>query len=82
MRVHSGRLIAVVATMFIALGLVLPAPAAADQCAPPGVDSASALPTNLAGAAKGPEEDKYTTPNVEPLNAVRSTPWALARAAP
>ncbi len=45
-------------------------PAAADQCAPPGVNSASALPTNLAKAAKGPAEDKYTTATVEPLNAV------------
>jgi len=44
--------------------------ASADQCSPPGVQSASALPTNLAKAAKGPGEDKYTTETVEPLNAV------------
>lgn len=44
-----------------------PASADADQCAPPGPESASALPTNLASAAKGPEADKYTTPGVEPL---------------
>ena len=31
---------------------------------------ASALPTNLAAAAKGPDEDKYTTPTVEPLSSV------------
>ncbi|WP_197382807.1 ABC transporter substrate-binding protein/permease [Mycolicibacterium mengxianglii] len=43
---------------------------AADQCAPPGVDSASALPTNLASASAGPEEDKYTTDSVVPLDSV------------
>ncbi|MCV7348119.1 ABC transporter permease subunit [Mycolicibacterium rhodesiae] len=51
-------------------GLVAAAPAGADQCAPPGVDSASALPTNLAAAAKGPDEDKYTTATVQPLTSV------------
>lgn len=49
------------------IGLAPPAAADADQCAPPGAESASALPTNLASAAKGPEADKYTTPGVEPL---------------
>jgi len=49
------------------IGLAPPAAADSDQCAPPGVESASALPTNLASAAKGPESDKYTTPGVEPL---------------
>lgn len=34
------------------------------------MNSASALPTNLASAAKGPGEDKYTTPGVEPLTSV------------
>ncbi|WP_407664632.1 ABC transporter substrate-binding protein/permease [Mycolicibacterium anyangense] len=47
------------------------APAGADQCSPPGEKSASALPTNLAAAAKGPGEDKYTTATTEPLAAVR-----------
>lgn len=51
-------------------GLVAAAPAGADQCAPPGVESASALPTNLAAAAKGPDEDKYTTATVQPLTSV------------
>ncbi|MGW0160262.1 ABC transporter substrate-binding protein/permease [Mycobacterium sp. NPDC003323] len=46
------------------------APAAADQCAPPGIDSASALPTNLAAAAQGPGADKYTTATVEPLDRI------------
>ena len=44
------------------------------------MNSASALPTNLAAAAKGPEADKYTTPAVEPLSAReprRAAVWAL-----
>src|SRR3954451_14423628 len=63
-------------TMVVALvtlavfGMGLASPAGADQCAPPGEQSASALPTNLAAAAKGPNADKYTTPTVEPLGAV------------
>ena len=56
-----------VATMIAAMGLAAPAGAQVDQCAPPGIQSASALPTNLAAAAKGPAEDKYTTPGVRPL---------------
>ncbi|HJT93067.1 MAG TPA: ABC transporter substrate-binding protein/permease [Mycobacterium sp.] len=52
------------------MGLAAPAGANVDQCAPPGIDSASALPTNLAASAAGPGEDKYTTATVEPLSAV------------
>ncbi|CAN5374773.1 ABC transporter substrate-binding protein/permease [soil metagenome] len=70
MRLHPGRILALAAAAFLVSGLVLAPTVAADQCAPPGVDSASALPTNLAAAAKGPAEDKYTTPSVEPLTAV------------
>jgi polar amino acid transport system substrate-binding protein len=44
--------------------------AGADQCSPPGIDSASALPANLAAAAKGPAQDNYSTPGVEPLSSV------------
>ncbi len=53
-------------------GMVMAAPAAAqvDQCAPPGIKSASALPTNLAKAAAGPDEDEYTTATVEPLDSI------------
>jgi polar amino acid transport system substrate-binding protein len=50
--------------------LCLAAPAAADQCSPPGVDSASQLPTNLATAAQGDGADKYTTPGVQPLSSI------------
>lgn len=56
--------------LLMIVGLVGAAPAVADQCAPPGVESASALPTNLAAAAKGPSEDKYTTATAEPLSAI------------
>jgi polar amino acid transport system substrate-binding protein len=68
----SARIAALIATilMVAGLGCAGPALADADQCAPPGVDSASALPTNLAAAAQGPGADRYTTPNVEPIDAV------------
>jgi polar amino acid transport system permease protein/polar amino acid transport system substrate-binding protein len=66
-RMNTALLLAM-ATLFVAaLGLAPTAAADTDQCAPPGIDSASALPTNLASAAKGAAADKYTTPGVEPL---------------
>jgi polar amino acid transport system substrate-binding protein len=62
---------AVALAVTVAATVLVAAPAAsADQCSPPGVQSASALPTNLAKAAKGPAEDRYTTETVEPLTAV------------
>ncbi|KHO20266.1 ABC transporter substrate-binding protein/permease [Mycolicibacterium setense] len=69
----ARRSAALLTTVLILLGLVWAAPAGADvdQCAPPGVDSASALPTNLAAAATGPGADKYTTATVVPLNTIR-----------
>ncbi|AKS31595.1 ABC transporter substrate-binding protein/permease [Mycolicibacterium goodii] len=79
------RLAALLASTLMILGLVSAGPASADvdQCAPPGIDSASALPTNLAAAAAGPGADKYTTPTVKPLQDIRidqlglSTPGVL-----
>ncbi|SEQ99275.1 ABC transporter substrate-binding protein/permease [Mycolicibacterium nivoides] len=70
----ARRSAALLTTVLILLGLVWAAPAGADvdQCAPPGVDSASALPTNLAAAATGPGADKYTTATVAPLNTTRA----------
>jgi polar amino acid transport system substrate-binding protein len=59
-----------VALMVLALSWAPSAGADVDQCAPPGVQSASALPTNLASAARGPDEDKYTTAGVQPLASV------------
>ncbi|NTY61677.1 ABC transporter substrate-binding protein/permease [Mycolicibacterium sphagni] len=70
MTFHSSRFAAVLAVLLMVFGLVSAAPASADQCAPPGVEAASALPTNLAAAAKGPDEDKYTTATTEPLSSV------------
>ena len=61
--------------------VLLPAPPAAanvDQCAPPGVESASALPTNLAKAATGPGADRYTTANVESVTAVNVNALGLS----
>lgn len=62
--------VALVAMLMTGVGVAGPAHANVDQCAPPGVESASALPTNLAAAATGPDEDRYTTPSVVPLAAV------------
>jgi polar amino acid transport system substrate-binding protein len=62
--------VAALAITVLLTTLVAAPVASADQCSPAGVQSASALPTNLARAAKGPAEDRYTTEAVEPLNAV------------
>ncbi len=59
-------------SLLLALALTFPVNAGADQCSPPGQQSASALPTNLAAAAAGPGEDKYTTATAEPLAAVKT----------
>lgn len=70
--------IALVALLISSLGMAAPAAANVDQCAPPGVESASALPTNLAAAAQGPSADKYTTATVEPLTAVNVNALGLS----
>ena len=70
MRFVKVFVVALIALLISSIGLAAPAGANADQCAPPGVESASALPTNLAAAAQGPGADKYTTATVEPLTAV------------
>jgi polar amino acid transport system substrate-binding protein len=62
--------VALIAMLVCSMGLAAPAGANVDQCAPPGIQSASALPTNLAKAATGPGADKYTTATAEPLTAV------------
>lgn len=56
--------------LLLTLGLVGAPMAGADQCSPPGEQSASALPTNLAAAATGRGDDKYTTPSAEPVGSV------------
>jgi polar amino acid transport system permease protein/polar amino acid transport system substrate-binding protein len=69
-RLCKALVVALIALLICSMGLAAPAGANVDQCAPPGVDSASALPTNLAQAATGPGEDKYTTATVAPLGSV------------
>ncbi|MBE1550763.1 polar amino acid transport system substrate-binding protein [Mycobacterium sp. OAS707] len=69
--------VALIALLIGSMGLAAPA-GAVDQCAPPGVSSASALPTNLAAAAQGPGADKYTTATVQPLSAVNVNALGLS----
>ncbi|MDT5017521.1 MAG: polar amino acid transport system permease protein, partial [Mycobacterium sp.] len=78
MRLVKVFVLALVALPISSMGLAAPAGANVDQCAPPGVQSASALPTNLAAAAKGPGADKYTTATVEPLTAVNVNALGLS----
>lgn len=49
-----------------------PSSAPQDLCAPPGVGAASAAPTNLDTSA-ATAEDRYTTPNVVPLDSIDVT---------
>jgi len=65
--------------LLLGLGLVAAPLSGADQCSPPGEQSASALPTNLAAAAAGPAEDKYTTATTEPLDAVKGDALRLIK---
>jgi polar amino acid transport system substrate-binding protein len=69
-RSPKALVVGLVALVVVSMGLAPAASADKDQCAPPGIQSASALPTNLAAAAKGPGADRYTTPSVQPLNSV------------
>jgi polar amino acid transport system substrate-binding protein len=77
MRLVKVFVVALVALLISSMGLA-PAGAKVDQCAPPGVESASSLPTNLAKAATGPGADKYTTATVEPLTAVNVNALGLS----
>ena len=78
LRLRKTMVIVVVALAVFGVGFAAPATADVDQCAPPGVQSASALPTNLAAAAKGPGEDKYTTPTVPPLGSINAAALRLS----
>jgi polar amino acid transport system substrate-binding protein len=75
MRFAKLFVVALVALLISSTGLAASAGANVDQCAPPGVESASALPTNFAKAATGPGADKYTTATVEPLTAANALAW-------
>ncbi|HEX2284728.1 MAG TPA: ABC transporter substrate-binding protein/permease, partial [Mycobacterium sp.] len=70
--------VAFTALLIGSTSLAAPAGAQVDQCAPPGLQSASALPTNLATAATGPGEDRYTTAAVQPLDAVNVNALGLS----
>ncbi|HET6737092.1 ABC transporter substrate-binding protein/permease [Mycobacterium sp.] len=78
MTVLRTFVVTIIALLIAGLGLAAPAGANVDQCAPPGIESASALPTNLAASAAGPGEDKYTTATVEPLSAVNVNALGLS----
>lgn len=67
---RSRRAVTALLVVLLVTALGLAPPASADQCAPPGADSASALPTNLAAAAGGPGSDRYTTADVAPLDRI------------
>ena len=72
---RGGKLLGLAAAILMVCGLVLGAPAAPaladrNQCAPPGLDSASVLPKDLSeNRAVGQGQDA-TTDTVEPLSAV------------
>ena len=70
MTLRRTFIVALIALLIVGMGIASPASAQVDQCAPPGIQSASALPTNLAAAAKGPAEDRYTTATVQPLDRI------------
>ena len=78
-RVLRAFVVALIAVLIGSMSLAAPAAAQVDQCAPPGIDSASALPTNLAAAATGPGADKYTTPSVRPLDSIDINALGLSR---
>jgi polar amino acid transport system substrate-binding protein len=63
---------AVILLVFSLTSLVRAAPAVADrnQCAPPGLETATTLPKDLTENEAAARDDPNTTPNVEPLNSV------------
>jgi polar amino acid transport system substrate-binding protein len=74
MSVNAGKLFALIATILLTCSLTsltLAPPIAADtnHCKPAGEAGAIALPRKLVTANR-PDEDKYTTANVEPLSSV------------
>lgn len=70
---RGAKLFRFVATILLVAGLAGAAPALADQnqCAPPGVESATVLPTDLISARGGAgDDDSDTTATVVPLSSV------------
>jgi len=78
MRLCKTFVVALIALLVGSIGMAAPAAAQVDQCAPPGIESASALPTNLAAAAQGPEADRYTTATVQPLDSIDTNALGLS----
>lgn len=80
---RSGNLLRMAATLLMVCGLTFAAPmapAAADrnQCSPPGLETATALPADLTETGDTTEADKYTTSNVEPLSSVNISKLGLS----
>ncbi len=80
---RGARPLAVMALLGMLFALLAPAGIAsaapdAGKCAPPGVQSASAAPVNLA-AAGNQDVDKYTTPGVVPLESINRDALGLIR---
>jgi polar amino acid transport system substrate-binding protein len=72
---RGGKLLGLTAIILMVCGLVLAAPTAPaladrNQCAPPGLDSASVLPKDLTETPKMGQDDLNTTARVKPLDAV------------
>jgi polar amino acid transport system permease protein/polar amino acid transport system substrate-binding protein len=69
---RRGKVLGLAVTILMVCGPALAAPAAADrnQCAPAGLDSATVLPENLTETGAMGQDDKDTTPAVEPLSSV------------
>lgn len=63
-------LAAVLAILLAGCGSSSDSATSTDLCAPPGVGSASAAPTNLDAASGSAAEDRYTTPTTKPLNEI------------
>ncbi|MGO8937909.1 MAG: ABC transporter substrate-binding protein/permease [Mycobacterium sp.] len=71
---RGGKLLGLTATILMVCGLVLAAPVTAtpsmNQCAPPGLDNASALPKDLTRTHGVGLDNDRTTATVAPLSAV------------
>jgi polar amino acid transport system substrate-binding protein len=81
---RGEKLLGLAATIFIVCAMTsaaLAAPAAADrnQCAPAGLDSATAMPPDLTVNGAMGQDDSHTTPNVEPLRSVNKDTLGLGK---
>lgn len=75
MPARTPRSITIVAfaVLFVLVGMLTAcgdgSTSSSDSCSPPGIESASAAPVNLAAAAQG-GEDRYTTPTTTPVDQI------------